>query len=57
MDRDPEKVRWDVMNEYISNKTARNIYGVVIDAESFAIDYKATEIKRQKLRAKRSDKG
>lgn len=40
--RDPEKVRWDVINEFISIEKARDTYRVVIDAGSLAIDVAKT---------------
>ena len=48
LDREIEKVRDDALNEYISLKTARDIYGAVIDPETFAVDYKVTEKLRKK---------
>jgi len=57
LDRDPEKIRLDVRDEYISVKRARNVYGVVIDPasltdnpEDVAVDMAATEALRKKLR-------
>jgi len=52
IERDIEKVKDDVINEYISADTARSVYGVVIDPVTFAIDYKATD-KLRRSRAKR----
>ncbi len=42
-ERDPEMVRRDVIYGYVSVEQAREDYGVVIDPETFEIDYKATE--------------
>ena len=57
LDRDPEKIRLDVRDDYISVERARNVYGVVIDPKSItdnpediAVDIKATEELRKKLR-------
>jgi len=57
LDRDPEKLKLDVRDEYISVRRARNAYGVVIDSKSLtdnpeevAVDYKATEELRKKLK-------
>ncbi|MCJ7792340.1 MAG: hydantoinase B/oxoprolinase family protein [Dehalococcoidia bacterium] len=52
LDRDPEKVRWDVREENVSRDKARDIYGVVIDTryEQYAVDHKATEELRKKLK-------
>ena len=55
LERDPEKVRWDAREEYISLEAARNIYGVVLDTdpELYRVDYEATEKLRNELREKR----
>jgi N-methylhydantoinase B len=50
LDRDIEKVRFDTLNEYISMETAKNIYGVVMDAMTFAVDEAATGALRAKLK-------
>ena len=52
LDRDPEKVRWDVREGYVSMDKARDVYGVVLDTgpEQYAVDYKATEELRGKLK-------
>lgn len=46
-ERDPEKVRWDVLNQLISIERAREVYGVAINPITFQIDVEAT----QKLRS------
>jgi len=46
-ERDPEKVKWDVLNQYVSPEKAKEIYKVVLDQDTFEIDYEAT----QELRA------
>ena len=51
LDREVEKVRWDVLNEYISLRKARNTYGVVIDPKTFEVNDNATMQLRKKLRA------
>ena len=46
-ERNPELVRLDVLRGYISIKSAREDYGVVIDHESFEIDWiKTKELKQ-----------
>ena len=57
LDRDPEKIRLDVRDEYISVQRAKNVYGVVIDPDSLtenpedvAIDMAATDLLRKELR-------
>ncbi len=54
LDRDVEKVRDDVQNELISPDRARDIYGVVIDAETLGVDVLETERRRNELRARRT---
>ena len=51
LDREVEKVRWDVLNEYISIRKARNTYGVVIDPKTFQVNDEATAQLRKKLKA------
>ena len=53
IDRDPERVLWDVIEEKISFERARNVYGVVIDLETRRIDAAATAARRAELRAMR----
>ena len=48
VDRDVDKVDWDVLNEYISVERAREVYKVVVDPKTFQVDYDATN----KLRGK-----
>jgi N-methylhydantoinase B len=42
LERDPEKVLWDVKNDFVSLESARNDYGVVIDPQTMTIDQQAT---------------
>jgi N-methylhydantoinase B len=55
LDREVEKVRWDLMNGYISHRVARTIYGVVINPESFVVDEEGTQTLRKKLKKKQLD--
>jgi len=48
--RNPDRVLMDVVNEYISLESAKNVYGVVIDLAEKKVDYEATEQLRQKVR-------
>jgi N-methylhydantoinase B len=48
--RDPEQVRRDVLEGYVSLQTAREQYGVVLHATLFAIDWDATQQERQRPR-------
>ena len=50
LDREVDKVRWDVVNEYVSVEAAKDVYGVVIDPKSFEVDEKATAALRSKLK-------
>ncbi len=49
LEREPEAVRWDVIEGFVSAKSAHDDYGVVLDEKSFAVDAAAT----QRLRASR----
>ena len=51
LDRDIEKVRNDTRDEFISVRTAREIYGVVLDPDTYELDYEATKKLREKLKA------
>ena len=52
-----EKVRWDVLNEYVSIESARETYGVVIDAKKFEVDEEATAALRAKLKSGKKQEG
>jgi N-methylhydantoinase B len=52
LDRDVEKVRWDVLNEYISIDRARTVYGVVLVPGTLEIDRDATAKLRQEMKSK-----
>ena len=53
LDRDPEAVRWDVREEWVSVEKARTVYGVVLDTqvEEYSVDAEATRKLRQQLKA------
>lgn len=51
--RDPEAVLADVINENVSVAAARNLYGVVVDADNLTLDQDATHALRSELRQKR----
>ena len=42
LERDPQRVLDDVINEFVSLKSAREDYGVVIDTDNWAVDEAAT---------------
>ena len=50
LDRDPARVQWDVIEELVSEKSARENYGVVL-GKDHSIDAAATVALRAKLRA------
>ncbi|OGA03119.1 MAG: hypothetical protein A3H35_15960 [Betaproteobacteria bacterium RIFCSPLOWO2_02_FULL_62_17] len=52
LDRDPAKVSWDVIEELVSEKFAREQYGVVLKADKSS-DEPATTALRKKLRSER----
>ena len=53
MDRDPEAVRQDFIEGYVSLEHARQDYGVVVAPETFKIDSEATKELRDSLRQAR----
>ena len=42
LERDPEKVRWDVLEGLVTIERARSEYGVAMDPETFEIDQEET---------------
>lgn len=54
LDRDPEQVRSDVIEEFVSLEAAREGYGVMLDPRTLAIDEGATLALRAELRAART---
>ncbi len=50
LEREPEKVREDVYQGYVSVGAARALYGVVVDPESFALNAAATAALRAEMR-------
>ena len=53
LERDSEKVRWDVLEGYVSLKAAMEEYGVVINENTMEIDIKATARLREELGRKK----
>ena len=49
--RDPEAVAWDVKNGKVSFAAAREEYGVVLDEQTLAPQFEATEALRGQYRA------
>jgi N-methylhydantoinase B len=50
-EREPEKVREDVYQGYVTLGAARDTYGVVLDAETLTVDAAATKTRRDEIRA------
>ena len=55
LDRNPAQVLRDVRNEYVSAESARDDYGVVIDAATWTVDEAATGALRARLRSGRAE--
>ena len=51
LERDPDKVRDDARDGFITLEAARTVYGVVLDTtpECYAVDYPGTEVLRQSI--------
>ena len=54
LDRDLQRVAWDVKNEYITRQEAERTYGVVFKGGTLEPDVEATARLREQLRAQRS---
>ena len=54
LDRETEKIAFDVLNEYISAETAKSVYGVVIDTSTFKVDDEATAELRTAMKKERA---
>ena len=50
IERDPEAVRRDVLDELVSREAARSVYNVVLSADLAAVDYDATNRARSEQR-------
>ena len=48
-DRDPEAVRWDVLEQLVSVERARSEYGVALSGPDYEIDYAATDRMRVRM--------
>jgi 5-oxoprolinase (ATP-hydrolysing) len=51
LDRDPERVLSDVLDEFTTVDAAERAYGVVIDAGTMTIDHEATRALRERRRS------
>ena len=54
LDRDPEMVKADVIEEFVSAEKALNEYAVVLDPISRAVDVAATKRLRETTRSNRN---
>jgi N-methylhydantoinase B len=54
LERNPERILRDVRNEFVSVGAARDDYGVVIDVQTWTVDYARTAQRRAELRARRT---
>lgn len=57
LERDPETVSKDYLDELISMRSVRNVYHVVLDEKSGAVDHVATESARKAERENRKRRG
>lgn len=61
LDRDPEAVKENVLDEYVSPEAAREKYGVVLNGSledyDLEVDYPATEALRKEMKAARAKQG
>lgn len=57
LDRDPQDVLRDVIDEKVTHRAAQEIYGVVCDPDRLSLDQRATEIQRAQLRRDRQNGG
>ncbi|MBI2873674.1 MAG: hydantoinase B/oxoprolinase family protein [Firmicutes bacterium] len=53
LEREPERVLEDVLDEYISLESAKRLYGVIIDLPNRVVDQKATATLREQVRKER----
>jgi N-methylhydantoinase B len=49
LERDPGRVRWDVLEEFVSKEAARDLYGVVL-GDDLSVDEGATRALRQSMK-------
>jgi N-methylhydantoinase B len=56
VERDPGKVREDVLNGIVSAKVAREIYKVAIDSRTLTVDTEKTRLLRKGKKANKKEK-
>jgi len=57
LDREPERVLADVQRRIFSLEMGKNVFGVVIVPETETVDKEATESQREKIKARRKERG
>lgn len=53
LDREPDRVLRDILNKWVSEEFAREVYGVVLAADTHSVDAAATEQRRLEIRDER----
>ena len=56
LERDVNLIKMDVLNEKVSIKRARDVYGVVIDEKTMEVDLTETKKLRDIMRHKKAEK-
>ena len=51
-DRDPSAVRKDIINQFVTAKRAKEVYGVVLGQDGNSVDDTKTAVLREKLKNK-----
>ena len=54
MERDPALVLQDALNDFVSERAARDDYGVVLTGKPLVVDVAGTSALRQQMRARRN---
>ena len=54
LERDPARVLSDIRNEYVTAALAREQYGVIVDTQSWHVDYEKTAKLRRAMRGRRA---
>jgi N-methylhydantoinase B len=57
LDREPERVLDDVKKRIFSVKTAKEVFGVIVDSKRWTVDKKATKLQREKVIVRRKKRG
>lgn len=55
LDRDPARVLRDILNRWVSEEFAHDVYGVVLGSDGASVDAAATERRREEIRRWRRD--